>query len=52
MNFNHDLGTIDTILTIDTTQAPPLGGSNNSLAIIGTGSVFLTTGTTAQRPAN
>ncbi len=50
MNFNHDSGVISSILTIDTTQAPPLGGSN-SLQIVGTGGLALPAGTTAQRPA-
>lgn len=52
MNFNHDTGTIDTMLIIDTTIAPPLGGTTNSLQVLGTGSIFLPFGTTAQQPAN
>jgi hypothetical protein len=50
MNFNHDSGSITSILTIDTTVAPPLGGSN-TLQIIGTGGLALPSGTSAQRPA-
>jgi hypothetical protein len=52
MNFNHDTGTIDTMLIVDTTVTPPLGGQTNSLTILGTGSLFLPFGTTAQRPVN
>lgn len=52
MNFNHDTGTIDTILSIDTTSLPPLGSIAGILSIIGTGGVGLPTGTTAERPAN
>jgi hypothetical protein len=50
MNFNHDIGTIDTILTIDTTIAPPLGGTTGVLAVTGTGAISLPAGTTAQQP--
>lgn len=52
MNFNHDSGLIDTILTIDTTNAPPLGGTTGVLSIIGTGGLQLPVGTTGQQPAN
>jgi hypothetical protein len=52
MNLNHDLGKIDTFLTIDTTAAPPLGGLTNSLQVLGNGAVYLPYGTTLQRPAN
>jgi hypothetical protein len=52
MNFNHDTGLIDSLLTIDTTVAPPLGGTTQSLQITGTGAIYLPLGTTAQRPAN
>lgn len=52
MNFNHDTGLIDTILTIDTTIAPPLGGTTGVLTITGTGGVQLPVGNTAQQPAN
>lgn len=52
MNFNHDTGLIDTILTIDTTIAPPLGGTTGILTITGTGGVQLPVGTTAQQPTN
>lgn len=50
MNFNHDSGLIDTIQTIDVTALPPLGGAAGVLTITGTGAVYLTSGTTAQRP--
>ena len=52
MNFNHDTGLIDTILTIDTTIAPPLGGTTGILTITGTGGIQLPVGTTAQQPTN
>ena len=50
MNFNHDIGTIDTVLTIDTTIAPPLGGTTGVLNIVGTGGIQLPVGTSAQQP--
>jgi len=49
MLFNHDSGLIQSILTIDTSVAPALGGSN-TLQIIGTGGLILPVGTAAQRP--
>lgn len=49
MLFNHDSGLIQSVLTIDTTVAPTLGGSN-TLQIIGTGALILPVGTTQQRP--
>lgn len=52
MNFNHDSGTIDTILTLDTSTTPPAGGTAGILQIVGTGGVQLPVGDTAQRPAN
>ena len=52
MNFDHDLGLIDSILTIDTSIAPPLGGNTNSLLIKGTGALYLPVGTTGERPTN
>ena len=52
MNFNHDTGAIDTILTIDTTTLPPLGGTAGVLNIIGNGGIQLPAGPTANRPAN
>ena len=52
MNFDHDLGKIDTILTIDTTDSPPLGGTTGVLAIIGTGGIVLPSGADGTRPAN
>jgi hypothetical protein len=52
MNFNHDTGLIDTLLTIDTSIAPPLGGATNSLVITGNGSLTLPLGADGTRPAN
>jgi hypothetical protein len=52
MDFNHDTGLTSSLLTIDTTIAPPLGGATGSLAIVGTGSLVVPVGTAAQRPAN
>jgi hypothetical protein len=52
MNFNHDTGFIDSLLTIDTSVAPPLGGGTQSLVITGTGSLYLPLGADAARPAN
>lgn len=49
MNFNHDSGSISSILTIDTAVAPPLGGSN-TLQVVGTGGIVFPAGTTAQQP--
>lgn len=50
MNFNHDSGDIASVLSLDTTQAPPLGGSN-VLTVIGTGAIGMPSGTTAERPS-
>jgi hypothetical protein len=50
MNFNHDLGVIDTILTIDTTNAPPLGGVTGVLTVVGTGAIALPSGTAGEQP--
>lgn len=50
MNYNNDTGLIDTILTLDTTQSPPLGGQTNVLVIIGNGAVALPSGSTGQQP--
>jgi len=50
MLFNHDSGLIQSVLTIDTTVAPTLGGSQ-SLQIVGNGGLILPVGTTEQRPA-
>lgn len=51
MNFNHDTGTIDTFLSIDTTTLPPLGGTAGVFSFIGTGALVLHGGTVLQRPA-
>jgi len=50
MNYNNDTGLIDTILTLDTTQSPPLGGQTNVLVIVGNGAVTLPGGNTAAQP--
>ena len=50
MNFNHDTGSIDTLLSIDSTIVPPLGGTAGVFAIIGTGALTIQTGTALQRP--
>lgn len=52
MNFNHDTGQVDSILTLDTTVAPPLGGDTGSLVILGTGAIALPSGTTGQQPGS
>lgn len=50
MNFDHGTGLVDGLLTIDTTTPAPHGTFTNSLEILGTGSVILPAGTTAERP--
>ena len=50
MLFNYDLGSIGSVLTLDTTVAPALGGQTNVLVVSGTGAVALPSGTTAQQP--
>lgn len=52
MNFNYDLGKIDTILTLDTTESPALGGQTNVLVIQGSGAIALPAGGTAAQPAS
>lgn len=49
MNFDHDSGVVSSLLVIDTTVAPPAGGSN-VLQIIGTGGIVIPGGSTLQRP--
>ena len=51
MDFNFDTGTIDTISTLDTTEASPLVTQTNVLTIIGNGAITLPQGTTAQEPS-
>lgn len=53
MNFDHDLGSISSVLVIDTTVAPPTPGGvgTGSLVIQGTGAIILPSGTTAQQPS-
>ena len=50
MDFNHDTGQVSSVLTLDTTVAPPLGGTTNSLVLVGTGALGLPAGTAAQQP--
>ena len=50
MLFNYDLGSIGSVLTLDTTVAPALGGQTGVLAVVGTGAIALPAGTTAQQP--
>ena len=50
MDFNHDSGDISSVLSLDTTQAPPLGGAN-VLTVIGNGAIGMPSGTTAERPS-
>ncbi len=50
MNFDHDVGLIDTLQQIDTTSLPPLGGTAGTLTIVGTGALKVPTGTSAQAP--
>lgn len=49
MHFDHDFGTITSILAIDTTTSPIMGGSTGLLTIVGAGGVQLPIGTTAER---
>ena len=51
MLFNHDLGLIDTIQSLDVSATPPAGGVAGQLQIIGNTGLVVPTGTTAQRPA-
>ena len=50
MNFNHDLGSIDTLQSIDSSALPPLGGVAGVFQVIGTGALIINTGTALQRP--
>jgi len=50
MLFDHDEGSIKGLLTIDTSEAPPLGGETQSFKIQGTGALYIPFGTTAERP--
>jgi hypothetical protein len=51
MNFNYDAGSINTILTLDTTESPPLGGQTNVLVVTGSGAITLPIGNTTAQPA-
>lgn len=51
MNFNHDIGSIDTLQTIDSSSLPPLGGVAGVFQVIGTGALIINTGTVLQRPS-
>ena len=51
MNFDNDQGIIASVLTLDTTIAPPTGTTTNSLIILGTGALTLPSGNgTTNRP--
>lgn len=50
MDFDHDLGLISSLVTIDTTIAPSLGSPTNTLTIIGTGSLVVPVGSTTEQP--
>ena len=52
MLFNHDLGLIDTLQSIDVSALPPGGGIAGQLTITGNAGLVVPTGTTAQRPAS
>jgi hypothetical protein len=52
MDINHDTGLISSILSVDTTVSPPLGGEVGVLDVVGTGGIRLPAGTSAQRPVN
>lgn len=52
MLFNHDLGLIDTIQSLDVSATPPAGGVAGQLQIVGNAGLVVPTGTTAQRPAS
>lgn len=49
MHFDHDNGTISSLLTIDTTIQPILGGETGILNIVGTGGLKLPSGPTSSR---
>lgn len=52
MNYDHDLGLVEGLLTIDTTLAPPLGGAVQSLYVVGTGAIRLPLGATSEQPTD
>jgi hypothetical protein len=53
MNFNHDTGTILSLVTIDTTVAPPINPSaQNILTIVGNGALILPVGAIVDRPSS
>lgn len=52
MLFNHDLGLIDTIQSLDVSATPPAGGVAGQLQIVGNAGLVVPTGSTAQRPAS
>jgi hypothetical protein len=52
MNFNNNYGIIDTVLVLDTTQKPLLGGQSGVLVINGSGALALPLGATSARPAS
>ena len=53
MNYDHDTGTILSLVTIDTTVAPPINPTaENILTIVGSGAITLPSGAIIDRPAN
>lgn len=52
MNFNHDVGLIESVLLIDTTVASPLNTVTNVLEVVGTGALVLPKGISSQRPGS
>lgn len=49
MHFDHDFGTISSIVKIDTTIQPQHGGTINMLDVVGTGGIKLPSGDTTNR---
>ncbi len=50
MIFNNSLGSIVSLLTIDTTVATPHNSATNTLSITGTGGIIIPKGSIGQRP--
>ncbi len=50
MEFNESLGSITSLLKIDTTVASPQNSATNVLELVGTGGIVLPKGTTGQQP--
>lgn len=49
MHFDHDFGEITSLLVIDPTVAPMMGGTTGILTVLGTGGIKLPSGTSAER---